>query len=202
MSETPRVPRAERRRRTEERILAAARELFAQHGFERTTIRAVASAAAVDPALVMQYYGSKSKLFARAAWHQRPETETGTDPHSGEPAPCPAAPETPDEVVDALLALLGTKLNAIPGTSLAMLRSMLTHPEAGEVAREAITHQINEIRDTLDLPDPGARAALLISTIVGVTIGHQLLGLDALRDTPPEQLAELLRPALQALLTA
>ncbi|ONK11364.1 TetR family transcriptional regulator [Streptomyces sp. MP131-18] len=197
MSETPRVPRAERRRRTEERILAAARELFAQHGFERTTIRAVASAAAVDPALVMQYYGSKSKLFARAAWHQHPET----DPHSGEPAPCQAPPETPDEVVDALLALLGTKLNAIPGTSLAMLRSMLTHPEAGEVARETITHQINEIRDALDLPDPGARAALLISTIVGVTIGHQLLGLDALCDTPPEQLAELLRPALQALLT-
>src|SRR3954454_22922538 len=58
--------REERRRRTEAAILATARRLFAEEGFERATIRAVAQRAGVDPALVMQYYGSKEGLFAAA----------------------------------------------------------------------------------------------------------------------------------------
>ena len=40
----PGPTRAEQRRRSEERILAAARQLFAEVGYDRTTIRAVASA--------------------------------------------------------------------------------------------------------------------------------------------------------------
>ena len=38
---------------TKAAILAAARMQFGQSGFEKTTIRSVASAAGVDPALVM-----------------------------------------------------------------------------------------------------------------------------------------------------
>ncbi|MFZ1178427.1 MAG: helix-turn-helix domain-containing protein, partial [Mycobacterium sp.] len=45
-------------------ILDAARSQFSAHGFERTTIRSIASAAGVDPALVMHYFGSKADLFA------------------------------------------------------------------------------------------------------------------------------------------
>src|SRR3954469_11292384 len=44
-------------------ILAAARALFADRGFGRTTIRAVASDAGVDPALVHHYFGTKDDLF-------------------------------------------------------------------------------------------------------------------------------------------
>ena len=40
-------------------ILAAAQAQFGEQGFERTTIRSVAAAAAVDPALVMHYFGNK-----------------------------------------------------------------------------------------------------------------------------------------------
>ncbi|HKE17064.1 MAG TPA: TetR family transcriptional regulator [Kofleriaceae bacterium] len=53
--------------RTKQRILAAARRLFASEGYERTTIRAVAAAADIDPAMVMRYFGSKEGLFAEAA---------------------------------------------------------------------------------------------------------------------------------------
>ena len=58
------LPREERRRRTEAAILHAAQEQFGDVGFERTTIRSVAAAASVDPALVMQHFGSKQGLFA------------------------------------------------------------------------------------------------------------------------------------------
>jgi AcrR family transcriptional regulator len=52
---------------TKAAILAAARERFAAEGYERATIRAIAADAAIDPAMVMRYYGSKEKLFAAAA---------------------------------------------------------------------------------------------------------------------------------------
>ncbi|MCI0660869.1 MAG: TetR family transcriptional regulator [Acidobacteria bacterium] len=52
---------------TKAEILAAARERFGADGYERATIRAIAADAAIDPAMVMRYYGSKEKLFAAAA---------------------------------------------------------------------------------------------------------------------------------------
>ena len=45
-------------------ILKAARALFAKHGFRGTTLRAVASRARVDMALVSYFFGSKEELFA------------------------------------------------------------------------------------------------------------------------------------------
>ncbi|MFD0331445.1 TetR family transcriptional regulator [Streptacidiphilus monticola] len=53
--------------RTRERILGAARSLFAEQGFDRTSLRGVAAAAGVDVALVSHYFGSKQRLFAEAA---------------------------------------------------------------------------------------------------------------------------------------
>ena len=51
---------------TQEAILTAARESFLTQGYEGTTIRAVARAAGVDPALVSYYFGSKGDLFGAA----------------------------------------------------------------------------------------------------------------------------------------
>jgi AcrR family transcriptional regulator len=48
------------------RIVAGARDEFAQHGWAGTTIRAVARAADVDPALVYHYFGSKEGLLDAA----------------------------------------------------------------------------------------------------------------------------------------
>ena len=45
------------------RILAAARESFAEHGLAGTSVRAIARSADVDPALVYHYYGSKNGLL-------------------------------------------------------------------------------------------------------------------------------------------
>ena len=48
------------------RIVEAARDEFAEHGWAGTTIRAVARAADVDPALVYHYFGSKEGLLDAA----------------------------------------------------------------------------------------------------------------------------------------
>lgn len=179
-----RLPRADRRRATEQRILNAARASFAEHGFERTTIRAIAAAARVDPALVMQYFGSKQALFKQA---------TRISPAD----PLAAGPE---HLTELLLSTLGLKIGALPETSLAMMRSMLTHPEAAEAVRVSLDQQIAQISAAIPAEDARVRAALVMATMVGVTISHQLLGLDALRDATPDQIATLLRPCFQALI--
>ena len=48
-------------------ILAAARERFAESGYEGATIRAIAADANIDPSMVMRYFGNKDQLFAAAA---------------------------------------------------------------------------------------------------------------------------------------
>jgi AcrR family transcriptional regulator len=47
-------------------IIAAARETFAQQGYDGTSLRAVARAAGVDAALVHHYFDGKSDLFMAA----------------------------------------------------------------------------------------------------------------------------------------
>ena len=51
---------------TREAILSAARDAFAERGFDAASIRTIAAAAEVDPALVHHYFGTKDQLFLAA----------------------------------------------------------------------------------------------------------------------------------------
>ncbi|MEV8635053.1 TetR family transcriptional regulator [Streptosporangium sp. NPDC051023] len=64
MAAQPRFP-ARRRSATVTRqaISEAARELFADSGFDAVGIRAIAARAGVDAALIIRYFGSKEQLF-------------------------------------------------------------------------------------------------------------------------------------------
>lgn len=48
-------------------ILSAARTQFAQRGYQAATVRSIARDAAIDPAMVIRYFGSKDGLFAASA---------------------------------------------------------------------------------------------------------------------------------------
>jgi AcrR family transcriptional regulator len=63
-TETPAPRRSDA---TKAAILAAARETFAASGYQAATIRTIAAAAGIDPAMVMRYFGNKERLFAAAA---------------------------------------------------------------------------------------------------------------------------------------
>src|SRR5439155_1530190 len=49
-----------------EAILSAAKTYFERHGYEGSTIRGIADAAGVDPALLYHYFGSKDQLLVAA----------------------------------------------------------------------------------------------------------------------------------------
>src|SRR5580698_9093656 len=101
---TPRPnSRAEQRHRTEARILDAATQVFFSAGYDRTTIRAVASVAGVDAGLVMHYFGSKQQLYRRVI----------------DAAPVPEIVGTPEEAAEQILTLLADQLASAPVASLA-----------------------------------------------------------------------------------
>jgi AcrR family transcriptional regulator len=180
---SPRLTRAQQRRQTEGKILAAARQMFAELGFERTTIRAVAKAAGVDGGLVMHYFGTKDELFARAA-----------EPSTGE-----LTGAAPGEMAEALLTSLATRLDGEPVASLALLRSMLTNPDAATRYRAAAEPQLSQIAAGIPADDARLRAGLLSAIVHGVIIERYLLRFGSLTDASPEEIIELLRPCFQLL---
>jgi AcrR family transcriptional regulator len=182
-SEFP-VPRGERRQQTQERILCAARELFSEAGYDRTTIRGVAAEAQVDPALVMHYFGSKEELFGAAIRVDLEDVVVGPE----------------EELADRLLAQLGHKLEGEPEAQLALLRSMLTHPQAADGVRRALSRECGQVVGTAIGGAEGAlRAGLVSATMIGVIVGRYLLQLDGLKDADPKEITDLLRPCFHSL---
>jgi AcrR family transcriptional regulator len=51
---------------TRQKILDAAREVFAADGFDRSSTRSIAAAAGVNSALIFRYFGSKAGLYEAA----------------------------------------------------------------------------------------------------------------------------------------
>jgi AcrR family transcriptional regulator len=158
-----------KRARTAQRILSAAREEFAAHGFEGATIRGIAAAADVDASLVMQHYGSKAALFAVAV----------------------RLPRGDDSVAaEHLLDVLAVRLDDLPPETRALVRSMLTVPEAAESMREFLDERVENLARSFDGEDAQLRALLTVSAILGLTITQHFLHLRAFDDVSRESLLQ------------
>ncbi len=180
--------REERRRRTEACILQEARRLFAEEGFERATIRAVAGRTGVDPALVMQYFGSKEGLFAAAM----------KGAHGGGTARTAPREEIPSAVLHDVLAKFETDDRE---AAVALLRNFLTHPEANRIMRdEVLCSVIRDLAGTIGGADAELKAALLMSCVAGMALARYVLELPGLAGAGRADIERLLTPALQTLL--
>ena len=182
------LSRDERRRRTEEAILEAARQQFAEHGYERTTIRGVAARAGIDPALVMQHHGSKEALFAAAArWpaeHERIKQAPLAD--------LPAA---------ALADLFERfELSEDRESVKALVRSCLTHPAATTIMRdEVMCDRRDSVAAALEGPDAELRAALVAACMMGLSMARYLVEIEPLASASREDVERLFTPVLRAL---
>jgi len=181
---TPRPgSRAEQRRRTEARILDAATEVFFSAGYDRATIRAVASAAGVDAGLVMHYFGSKQELYRRVI----------------DAAPVAEVSGTPEEAAEQILAALAGRLASEPVASLALFRSMLTNPEAASAASAGIARYEAQIAQAIPAADADLRAAIISAITLGITVSRHLIKSDELATADPAQVIKLLRPCVLSL---
>ncbi len=181
---TPRpASRAEQRRRTEARILDAATQAFFSAGYDRTTIRAVAAAAGVDAGLVMHYFGTKQELYRRVI----------------DAAPVPEVSGTPAEAAEQILDGIATRLENEPAASLALLRSMLTNPEAASAASEGIARYQAQIAQAIPAADADLRAAVITAVTLGITVSRHLIKSGELATADPAQVIALLRPCVLSL---
>jgi AcrR family transcriptional regulator len=175
---SPPTTRAAKRAATAQRILEAAQTEFGEHGLEATTVRAIAQRAEVDPSLVIQHYGSKNDLFAIATRLDR---------------------DTPaDDVVEHLFDVLDVRLGPPPPETRALVRSMLTAPEATAAMKGFLDERVTNLARATSGDDADLRAALAVSSILGLTIARHFLKLDALAEISEQQIEKTLRPWLTA----
>ncbi|MER5739160.1 TetR family transcriptional regulator [Streptomyces sp. NPDC002262] len=177
-----------------ERILEAARTRFAEHGYDKTSVRGIAKAAGVDPALVHHYFGTKDEVFAAAI------------EVSFEPAlVVPAILDGPREAVGERLArfFVGVWENPVTRAPLlAVIRSAVTHEAAAKALRTFVLRRLLErIAAGLAVPDPKFRAELAASQMIGIAILRYVIQVEPLASADPERIVAEVAPTLQRYLT-
>jgi AcrR family transcriptional regulator len=170
--------RAAKRAATARKIIKAAQHEFGEHGLEGTTVRAIAKRARVDPSLVVQHYGSKAELFAIATLL---------------PADAPDA-----EVAAHLFDVLKLRMGALAPETRALTRSMLTAPAATAEMKAFLDERVANLAQATGGPDAELRAALTVSSILGLTVARHFLKLDALTDVSDGRLTDVARSWLTA----
>ncbi len=173
---------------TKHSILAAARKEFGDMGFERATIRAIARAAGVDPALIIHYFKNKRQLFVEA--HQLP-----FDPSEL----FAAVAQLPIEQRAKALTTAYFEAFTRPGSpALSMLRAAATNDAAATMLQEFISNAfIEHSAKIIEGPNPALRAALIGSHLIGILFARELLGIEELRKTEITDLVATAAPVLQ-----
>jgi AcrR family transcriptional regulator len=176
---------------TREAILSAARDAFAERGYDASSIRLIAAAAGVDPALVHHYFGTKDKLFLSAV----------------------RAPFDPATVVPMVLAggldgigerLVRTLLTVwdspVGGTAAAFVRSAVSNELIAKMMREFIVNRVlRRVAKELDLaPAEGPiRANLVATQIAGLIMVRYIIKVEPLASASPETITALIGPTVQ-----
>ncbi|GHJ44907.1 TetR family transcriptional regulator [Catellatospora sp. TT07R-123] len=180
---------------TRESILAAARNLFAERGFDAATMRAIGAEAEVDPALVHHYFGTKEKLFIAAMQFPVDPAELVAQVTSG------GRDEAGARLVRTFLNIWDSPVGAI-GASL--LRSAVSNEWTLRLLREFLTTQIlRRVLAELQLDPAQAqlRAGLVVSQIGGLAFARYILKLEPIASLPSEQLVAMIAPNVQRYLT-
>jgi AcrR family transcriptional regulator len=163
-------------------ILTAARERFAESGYEAATIRAIAADANIDPSMVMRYFGNKEQLFAAAAEFDLRFPDLSDVPRSDVGAAMVSHFLVRWEEDDALIVLL---------------RSATTNAEAAQRMKDIFAAQLLPALAKF-LPDDAPRRAGLIATqVLGMALSRYVLKLPPVVAMSREELIGWLGPTLQ-----
>ncbi|MFE3987943.1 TetR family transcriptional regulator [Nocardia tengchongensis] len=171
-------------------ILEAARRRFAEDGYRKATIRAIAADAGIDPSMVMRYYGNKDGLFDAALDVDLALPDLGA---------------ADLDSVGGLLAARFLELWEQPPTSeilLTLMRSALTDEAVAERTRRIFAQQLMpavlRFGDPADAPH---RAGLIASQILGLALCRYVLRLPPVVALTQEQIVAEVGPTVQRYLT-
>ncbi|RZS44498.1 TetR family transcriptional regulator [Herbihabitans rhizosphaerae] len=170
---------------TRRALLDAARKLFADKGFDRTTVRDIAAAAGVNQALLFRYFGSKEELL-------------------GAVLSAPGAALLADVGSERLLGELLTRLFAEDRERghEALLMLALTGPgvAADTLRREVSEPFVDALSAMSGEPDARLRGQLVLAWILGVVLSRATSPTGEIAAADPEHARELMLTAIRALL--
>ncbi|GGC08032.1 TetR/AcrR family transcriptional regulator [Cellulomonas carbonis] len=176
---------------TRDAILDAALALFAEHGYDGASLRAIAGAAGVDPALVRHFFGDKETLFATAVADRttiplQVLSQLGGDPSSAGRA----------------LTTAYLRVWEDPGTRpvvLALVRSATASPRAAEMLRDTLMSRAADQPGMT--PERLRHIALAAAHLFGVAVARHVLKARPIADLTVEELVDEVAPTIQRYLT-
>ena len=177
---------------TRDAILVAAREAFAERGYDQSSLREIAAAAGVDPAMVHHYFGNKDNLFLAVL--QAPVNPVGLMPQllAG------GLSELPEQLVRTFLSIWDDPVSG--GAAVAILRSSFQHEPAARLLRDFLATQLMRRALGQVEADPGEvplRFALVASQMVGMATMRYVLRLEPLASASPEAITAALAPTVR-----
>ncbi|NNH75335.1 helix-turn-helix transcriptional regulator [Nocardia uniformis] len=179
---------------TREAILDAARARFAEVGFDKASIRSIATAAGVDPALVHHYFGTKQQLLTAAL------------DIPADPAIIRAAiAAVPDEILGetVIRTVVGIWDSPIGVQAVAAFRSLLGGGDPTLARTFLVEVALKDVRARVDSP-PGTgtkRVVLAASQMIGLLVTRKVLEIEPLASMSLDELAATVGPTLQRYLT-
>jgi AcrR family transcriptional regulator len=174
--------------KTRDAIVRAAREQFVADGYADTTIRSVARAADVDPALVYHYFGDKAQLFVETL-------QFPFDPRVvGETAMPGDAAFDGTRLAEEFL----TRLERAAGGEgfVAIAHAAASSPQAARAIREFLATRIRIAPEAEPGMPWGQRHSMIASTLVGTAWTRWVLSIEPLASAAPSEVARWIGPTL------
>ena len=178
---------------TRDQILEIARAQFAERGYNRTTLRSVAEAADVHPALLHHYFRSKQQLYSEAL-------DLPVDPWE---VIARLLTDTPrDQLPDALVRhFVSTWRDPEAGARMrARTRRTLGEPGSSGMSR---THLESVVipRFSRSLGVPELQVAAAFSQLIGLTLADTLMEVRQLHEVSEDELVALVAPTIDRYFT-
>ena len=185
------APRRRSAPATRAAIAEVARELFSDNGFDAVGIRAIATGASVDPALVIRYFGSKEELFVEVMTVDLPTVAVMEGPLES----------LGTRLVGHLLGLAdGSTTGSLAVTALSARLRASDRERVRETLHAAIEQAFAEpLRSRLTGPDVELRAHLVAAQVGGLLTSLHVVRDDVLRGADRERLARHYGAAIQRL---
>lgn len=169
---------------TREKLLRSARDLFWTRGYSNVSVRDIAGAARVDPALVSRYFGSKEGLFDA--------TLAGIPGWSALEA---------DDVLGEAVASFSHPYDpaAEEANPFTMLLSNIIDPQMGDRICDLVQTGLAEpLAKKLGGEHAEDRAAMILAALFGLALMRKNFRLTALKGLTPDQIAARARRLVDA----
>jgi len=176
-------------------VLRAAKQRFAEEGYEKTTLRAIANDAHVDPSMVLYLFGSKAELF-------RESLRLIIDPDVLAAALADGEGDMGTRMVRTYLEIWEHPDTA--ASMVAMLQSATSNPDAHEAFRAFMQRYVlTAVSGALGGGEQARLRALLAATnLVGTAILRYVMQVAPLAELPAEDVVRLIAPSVTRYLTA